>query len=190
MSELRCFIPGEPKPKGSKRAFVVKGKPVLVEANKDVKSWQLLIAEALNEYRDSSWPWKLPIEVSLLFRLARPKSVKRRWPHVKPDIDKLARTVLDALVNAGIIQDDAQVVILNLQKRYSSAPGVEIEMLERAEILREEIKQEPEPIADEHMKAIYDPAGDDYRVELWLQLEDAPAEDVPIHVLVFREFPQ
>lgn len=72
-----------------------------------------------------------PIEVAIRFRLPRPASVKiakRPFPAVKPDVDKLLRNTLDALTQAGIYRDDAQVVDLYVEKRYATddpggAPG-------------------------------------------------------------------
>jgi Holliday junction resolvase RusA-like endonuclease len=50
----------------------------------------------------------------------------RRYPTTKPDLDKLARAVLDALTGVYYL-DDAQVVSLDLQKAYThGAPGVYI----------------------------------------------------------------
>ena len=76
-----------------------------------------------------------PVAVDLTFRLPRPKTItpaKRPLPHVKPDIDKLARTVLDALTDSGVWGDDAQVVELGLSKAYADhAPaGVTITLTE------------------------------------------------------------
>jgi Holliday junction resolvase RusA-like endonuclease len=41
----------------------------------------------------------------------------------KPDLDNIAKTVLDAL-NGVCYEDDAQVVILSVTKCYSREPGV------------------------------------------------------------------
>lgn len=130
------FIHGDAKPKGSKRVFMTKGRPVLVEANKDVKSWELTLTENIWEHSikhvGKELSWEGPIEVGLSFFLRRPKSAKKRlFPHVMPDIDKLCRTVLDALVSAGVVRDDGQVVRFSrLEKLYadSSPPGVWIEV--------------------------------------------------------------
>lgn len=133
---FRCFVHGIPKPKGSKRAFVVKGRAVLTES-KEVKSWEYLLMESLGvamDEGDSAYvaedcPWDGPVEVTLQFHLSRPKSAKKRgWPHVRPDVDKLCRTVLDALVGAAVLKDDAQVVSLVAEKVYADVPGVSVEV--------------------------------------------------------------
>lgn len=123
---LNLFVHGVPAPKGSKRAFVVKGKPVLVESNKRVWEWQHWVRQQILIYRLHG-TFEGPVHVSLVFCFRRPKSAKkRRWPHVKPDIDKLCRTVLDALVGADAIRDDAQVVRLFATKKYDDTPGCAI----------------------------------------------------------------
>lgn len=70
--------------------------------------------------------------MELYFTLERPPSVsvrKRPYPITKPDADKLARAVWDAL--KGIIYaDDSQVVRLTLAKDYGDAPGVIIQVWE------------------------------------------------------------
>ena len=45
--------------------------------------------------------------VELDFYLPRPKTVKRQWPTVRPDADKLLRAVLDLMTKAGVYCDDA-----------------------------------------------------------------------------------
>lgn len=62
------------------------------------------------------------MELFVDFHLRRPDSVgiRRVWPFVKPDADKLARGVCDALTG-WIWKDDALVVRLIVQKRYADA---------------------------------------------------------------------
>ena len=120
-------VRGEAKPKGSTRAFVVAGKAITTSANKNTKEWQHLVAAAAQEHA----PEKLydeAVAVSMNFYLRRPASVsekKRPYPTVKPDSDKLIRTVLDSL--KGIIySDDAKVVMIFATKEYGDPPRVEI----------------------------------------------------------------
>lgn len=80
-------------------------------------------------------PLETPVSVYLYFRLPIPKShPKKRQEaclsgferHTKrPDLDNLAKSVLDGL-NGVIWQDDSQIVSLHLTKVYASAPGVDV----------------------------------------------------------------
>ena len=66
-------------------------------------------------------PFNGPIRVRLTFTLRKPASAPKRtltWPCKKPDIDKLARSTLDAMTSSGIISDDARVVDLFAAKRF------------------------------------------------------------------------
>lgn len=47
------------------------------------------------------------------------------------DVDKLARLVLDALEDVGVLTDDAQVVELTARKTYADGPGVLPDALDR-----------------------------------------------------------
>ena len=47
------------------------------------------------------------------------KASAPRFPATKPDIDKLTRSTLDALGEAGVWADDSQVVRLSVSKDYA-----------------------------------------------------------------------
>jgi Holliday junction resolvase RusA-like endonuclease len=65
-------------------------------------------------------------------RLLRKKDpFERFWHGGKPDIDNVAKSVLDSLVMAGVIRDDKQVVELFVRSVYVSkeeGPCVEIRL--------------------------------------------------------------
>lgn len=67
-----------------------------------------------------------PIRVSISFFLSKPKSVKREIPSVKPDIDNLVKSVLDAVSKtknspALLFENDSQIVSLKAEKHYAPA---------------------------------------------------------------------
>ncbi|MCR3719156.1 Holliday junction resolvase RusA (prophage-encoded endonuclease) [Prauserella flava] len=112
------------------------GNGVMVESSKRVKPWRADIREHVLARHDGT-PLDGPIVASLVFFMPRPKSHYRTGcnahllrsraptrPTGKPDIDKLARAVLDALGSDGlnIWHDDAQVVELHASKHYIFAP--------------------------------------------------------------------
>lgn len=75
-----------------------------------------------------------PIALTLTFWLARPKTVERSSPSVKPDLDNLVKAVADAL-NKIAWADDGQIVRIEAEKRYvrgDDAEGVTI-LIESAE---------------------------------------------------------
>ena len=61
--------------------------------------------------------------------ILKPKTVKRIYPFVRPDLDKLCRAVLDALTGIAY-KDDQQVVSLFATKSYGERAGVFILLTE------------------------------------------------------------
>jgi Holliday junction resolvase RusA-like endonuclease len=118
------FVAGVAQPKGSARAFVPKGwtRPVITSANPRLKEWQTLVSlEAARHVSEGALDG--PVVVELTFVLHRPATLPKKVQHCtkKPDVDKLARSGLDALTGI-VFKDDAQVVDLVAKKRYV-APG-------------------------------------------------------------------
>lgn len=124
---------GTPAPQGSKRAFVVNGRAVMVEASKRVIPWRDSVAAAGMQAMDGKRPIDAPVIVGITFLMPRPKTVKRKYPTVAPDLDKLVRGCLDGLTAGGVIADDARVVGIAAQKFYATeAPGALIVVSEVA----------------------------------------------------------
>jgi Holliday junction resolvase RusA-like endonuclease len=124
------FVEGIPQPQGSKRALP---NGVMIEAVKGLRPWRKVVAAHALAARQGEAMGAC--KVKLVFRFPRPKAAaKRRWMSVRPDIDKLARAVLDAITTAGVIQDDARVVWLACSKVYDDeghyGVAVEVEALD------------------------------------------------------------
>lgn len=124
--ELEIF--GIPKPQGSKRHV---GRGRLIEAaGPALTVWRKQIAEEAN----LATCQKIigPVEVEAVFFLPRPQSVskkKRPLPIKPPDLDKLARALLDGIGQAGNIwEDDSQVIRLTASKFYADdrQPGASV----------------------------------------------------------------
>jgi Holliday junction resolvase RusA-like endonuclease len=120
---------GVPVQQGSKSARVFAGRAQLFDQNaKALHPWRRLVRSAAEAaLLLDPQHFEGPVEVELRFEMPRPKTVKRRWPSVKPDLDKLTRAVLDSLTDAGVWGDDAQVVRLQAEKTYArELPGVTV----------------------------------------------------------------
>lgn len=125
---LTFAYPGNPVPQGSKsyKGQSRSGRAILVESSKALKPWRnevtKAIAVAMTQSRPpAGWPLLGPVAIDLVFTVPKPKSApktRQTWPIVKPDVDKLARALLDAATFAGAIGDDAQVVELHTYKVY------------------------------------------------------------------------
>lgn len=128
------FVPGIPISQGSKRVFMTRPKegtsrPVLVDhGGKNLKVWKASVAqEAMAQRaRDGVKGWfnGEALSCTIEFYLLPPKTNKRKFPSVRPDLDKLARAVGDALTNV-IYRDDSQVVTQLRIKRYWHGDGAD-----------------------------------------------------------------
>lgn len=130
MTVIEFWVAGIPKPQGSKRAFVVKGRPVLTEsAGGALKDWRAVVAH--EAALAVSVPIDGPVSVVVTFHMPRPKSLPKSrpsWPAKRPDIDKLVRAVLDSMSSI-VYGDDAQIVTLTARKVYvlpNGIPGVRV----------------------------------------------------------------
>ena len=116
------FVPGKPVQQGSMRIY--NNRIVHTSAN-ELKAWRELVGWKAKEARVEKVPEHEPVLISLTFIFVRPKSVKREFPTVFPDLDKLLRSILDGLTGIAY-HDDAQVVEIYTRKRYGETPGVEV----------------------------------------------------------------
>jgi Holliday junction resolvase RusA-like endonuclease len=123
---------GLPAPKGSARAMLIGGRARLIASS-----------SGANAKKQTAWVRAIqaaakcdvvpgPVWVQITFRLPRPaghygkrglRASAPLHPLVYPDVDKLARTTLDALTGVAFT-DDSCVVSLHVEKLYAT-PGRE-----------------------------------------------------------------
>ena len=127
MKTFSLFIPGKPLTKGSWRPVKSKttGKTFMKSDNKNAPFWQYTISMLVKKEMNGV-VWEGPVRLVIEYYLLKPKSVKRKYPTVKPDADKLERLVLDALTNVAY-RDDAQVVDVHHRKFYGNPEGILIQ---------------------------------------------------------------
>lgn len=118
------FVKGRPVPQGSLK--FIQGRPIHVRAH-DLALWRADIA------RNAELHGYIPVadngvKVEISFIFDRPKSSKRSFPWVKPDLDKLIRAVLDGLTGVAYV-DDCQVVLIQASKVYGERTGAWIEVI-------------------------------------------------------------
>lgn len=108
-----------------KRSGFLKLKP---NDSYGLKKWTATIQSAVR----SNWGLPVmagPIICGLIFYLQKPKNIpkeRKGTPCTTPDIDKLTRSVLDALTGT-CYEDDKQIVSLSVDKNYATEfnpPGV------------------------------------------------------------------
>ena len=145
MTSLAFAVHGLPAPQGSKRHV---GNGVMVESSKRVRPWRQDVKYAALEALAIAcpdcasggaghFPRGEAVAVRVDYLLPRPKGHYRtganahllregapKWPTSKPDVDKLLRSTLDALGEAGVWHDDSQVVSVEMGKHYADALSV------------------------------------------------------------------
>lgn len=131
---LTLAIPGTPVPQGSKRHI---GGGRMIEMSKDLQPWRRDIAQTAIENEAQIVDGAISVTLDFYFTRPRGHFGKRGLrpsapvrPSVRPDIDKLARAVLDALTGIAF-RDDGQVAELVCRKHYApegKPPGVTVEI--------------------------------------------------------------
>jgi Holliday junction resolvase RusA-like endonuclease len=136
MNRLTFRVYGVALPKGNMRPLIrenARGMKIAIatESNRSVKGWQQLIAEAashaLQQIPEADRAmFAYGVRIAVAFYLPRPKKWHKRGvfvPHCTvPDVDKLARAVLDALQGVAY-HDDKQVTELITGKYYAEVDG-------------------------------------------------------------------
>ena len=132
---LEFFVAGVPVAQGSKRHV---GKGIMVESSKNLQPWREAVIDAAHTAANGhSFFGAVSVDITFLF--PRPKQhfgtgrnadkLKGAAPLYKrsaPDVDKLARAVLDGLTHSGVLRDDSLVVSLYAEKRYDPRPGAKV----------------------------------------------------------------
>lgn len=131
------FVSGKPAPQGSKNAFVIGKRAVMVEASKHLPAWRndvVLAVKQLFYQTEDVTKFVQPVKVRMTFFLERPKQPKWKvYPAGKPDLDHYIRAVGDALTIGGLLQDDSLIVKIQAEKVWCGAetqaePGATIEI--------------------------------------------------------------
>lgn len=132
---IHIFAEGLPKGQPRPRAFSRGGMARVYDPG-TAEGWKGCIALAVKPFLPPA-PMAGPLFVELTFILPRPgahfrgkaKALRDDAPtyHAgKPDIDNLAKAVLDALTTLRLWGDDTQVADLRITKAYGTRAGCEI----------------------------------------------------------------
>jgi Holliday junction resolvase RusA-like endonuclease len=121
----------EPRPQGSKkyvgqRTTAAGNKiPLIIEASPGLPVWRKAVSDAVKQAMidsgDSS-KFEGAVKLEAVFYLTRKPSVKRAYPTVPPDLDKVLRSLMDGISakGEGVWGDDSQVVRLEVSKKYAT----------------------------------------------------------------------
>jgi Holliday junction resolvase RusA-like endonuclease len=111
---------GSKKYVGSRRTAAGNNIPLIIESSPKLPAWRKAVNDAVIQgMKDSGDDSKFDqaVKVEAVFYLTRPKTVKRDYPITPPDLDKLARGLLDGM--KPVWADDSLVVRLEISKKYA-----------------------------------------------------------------------
>lgn len=166
---LDIWVLGTPRPKGSLR-FVTR--TYAKEQNETSPAWRGRVAAAAHSARrcscttacDCGQPYRAAVRVDIDLQFVPPKK-RQPSPSTRTtgDADKHARNILDALEDAAVFRDDAQVVDLRVNKRYTTgAAGAHITVWPVPDTTDDRQQAgEPPSRKDTHMNDETQPAADD-----------------------------
>ena len=120
---FECTILTDPKPKGRPR-FTRKG---FAYTPKETKDYETQLTQAIAKAWNYPYLEERPLIIELTFNLQKPKTSKRDYPIGRPDLDNLAKAVLDSM-NKIVYKDDSLICDLILKKRYSSLGYIDLKV--------------------------------------------------------------
>lgn len=136
--EIAFTIPGQPVAKGRPK-FARRGAHVVAYTPAKTASYENLVKMAATLAMYGTEPTAAPVALSVTLNMQIPASwsKKRRERAAvgaiaatkKPDADNVLKGVKDGC-NGIVWRDDAQVVRIMLEKRYSETPGAVIRVME------------------------------------------------------------
>lgn len=144
---MKVVVHGRAVPQGALKAGVRKdGRVFLRHRDTGVREWRAAVTEAVAQRMEGGPPLRGPVGLIVDFYRVRPaghygkrglRPSAPAHPATRPDIDKLLRSILDALQGVAFA-DDSQVVELHAHKRFADegAERVEITICELWEGVR------------------------------------------------------
>lgn len=139
MKIISFTVPGPPKGKERARTVRTKSGQTFSYTPEGTVLYENLIKTSYSQQCNESFQNREALEVIIKSYYGIPKStskIKRQQmlssvllPTKKPDIDNIAKCILDAL-NGVAFHDDTQVVRMHMEKQYAEQPRVEVEIRE------------------------------------------------------------
>ena len=137
MDSIKLTVPGPPKGKARARTVRGRGGQTFSYTPEGTVLYENLVKTCYSQNCRFSFQngEALDVHIHAFYDIPKSTSKKKReqmllgdiLPTKKPDIDNIAKCILDAL-NGVAYHDDTQVVLLTIRKSYSEIPRVEVEI--------------------------------------------------------------
>lgn len=134
------IVPGKPRPKGRPRATSVNGR-AHVYTPRGTVNYEALVAMTGRAAMGADRLIDGGVDISIVIGLRPPPSASSRvksemlqgrlLPTKRPDVDNVAKAIVDAL-NGIVFRDDRNIIKLVVEKRYAPEDGVEVVVAARA----------------------------------------------------------
>lgn len=118
-----CTIFIDPTPKARPR-FTRKG---FCYTPKGTKDYERVVKETLRNAFNHAPVDGRPLILEIEFHMVRPKSSKRFYPTVKPDLDNFLKAIMDA-ANGILYRDDSLICDIIAKKRYSEEAYIRMKL--------------------------------------------------------------
>lgn len=138
---ISFFVKGDPKGQPRPRAFARGGHAGVYDPG-TADAWKMEIRASASSVPAGEKRKDRPVDLIMTFYFRRPKndykkdgSLKPSAPTyhtIRPDVDNLAKAVMDAMTHCGFWKDDSQVIRLEVIKRWAQGnlePGVNVELI-------------------------------------------------------------
>lgn len=132
---MKFIVYGDPIGKGRPKFSTFNGHAVAYTPQKTVNYENLVKLSYQQQCREKPFPKEISLRAEIYAYFAIPKSVSKIRhsmmlkgdinPTKKPDLDNIAKSILDAL-NGIAYYDDSQIVAMGICKKYSDNPRVEV----------------------------------------------------------------
>lgn len=123
MTDERTFTwPG--RPRGQGRPRFVRATGMAYKAPDD-KAFEQELLQAYQARHGAKPPLAGPFAIDIVAIYPPPKRLARALPTVKPDLDNICKSVLDALSGTAYT-DDKNNVTLEARKVYGKEPGIRV----------------------------------------------------------------
>jgi len=132
VKDLTIWIPGQPATVTAQQKIITKGGRIF--DNRRVQEARARLFWKLKEHSPAE-PLDGTLSVEITWAFERKGQSDFEWKNTRPDLDNLAKLLLDEIVRAGIIADDARVVELILRKLWVKERDAGIKIVAR-EILQ------------------------------------------------------